>query len=334
MKTRRTTLRLLYEDTDISQDIAVDLKAFEYTDNETGKADDISLTLKDENGIWAGPWYPSKGATVAATIIDEFPDREEALYCGKFKIDDLSSSGPPSTFTMKGVSIPLDQTIRREKKSSAWEDAKLSRICRQIAESASMTSFFDVSRDPQYDRIDQRDESDLGFLKRICESEGYSLKVSDSQIIVFEQQKYEQRPTIGSIVKGTDDVKGYSFDSQAYDLYSECTCSYYDSETETLLEKTFRDPNITDGMKARLVKRAQSLGEAERLAKNELRKRNKHEVTGTLTLKGSTRFVAGVTVDISGFGKYDGKYIIEGATHAISNGYTVKADVRRVLEGY
>lgn len=334
MKARRTRINLFYDGTDISQDISRDLVSFSWTDNESDKADDISVTLKNDTGLWSGPWYPGKGDTLQATIIDERDSGSQALYCGRFQIDGLTASGPPDKFDIKGVSVPLDKDIRREKRNRAWEDVKLSDIVESIALRGALTALYDVARDHQYDRIDQRGESDLRFLQRVCGDEGYSLKVTDDQLVVFEQAVYEARDPIGTIVRGSSDVKGWSFDSQAHDLYSLCVCSYYDPDTENLLERTVRDPRIQGGMTEKLVKRAASLAEAERLARNKLRSLNKHEVTARIDLRGDVRYVAGVPVTVSGWGVFDGKYMIEEVTHNVSGGYTVQLKLRRVLEGY
>ena len=45
--------------------------------------------------------------------------------------------------------------------------------------------------------------------------------------------------------------------------------------------------------------------------------------------------MAGITVQVSGYGAFDGKYIIETATHSVSkSGYKTDLTLRRVLEGY
>jgi hypothetical protein len=46
------------------------------------------------------------------------------------------------------------------------------------------------------------------------------------------------------------------------------------------------------------------------------------------------RLVAGVTVTVAGYGMFDGKYIIETATHSFTGGYGVSLKLRRVLEDY
>lgn len=334
MKTRRTTVELIYEGTDITKDISGDFKAFDFTDNESGQADDISVTLKNDHGLWSGPWFPAKGDSIRATIIDDNGQTKERLYCGKFKVDDLTSSGPESSFVMKAASIPLDETIRREDKSKAWENIKLSAIVKEIASMGGLQPIYDVDHDPQYDRIDQREESDLAFLERICEDEGFSLKVTDDQLVIFAQQKYEARAPVATLTRGKSNVISWDLDSQAYDLYSECTCSYYDPATENLLSRTVKAPNVNQGMKKKLLKRAANLAEAERYATNELRNLNKNEVNGRITVKGAVKYIGGVTIMLSGFGVFDGKYMIESAKHSVSGGYTGTLNIRRVLEGY
>ena len=80
--------------------------------------------------------------------------------------------------------------------------------------------------------------------------------------------------------------------------------------------------------------RVTSAAEAKELAKKRLRQKNKGEVKAEFTLVGNVGLVAGLTVQVEGYGLFDGKYIIESATHNPTGGYTVGLKLRRVLEGY
>ena len=45
--------------------------------------------------------------------------------------------------------------------------------------------------------------------------------------------------------------------------------------------------------------------------------------------------VAGVTAKLTGWGAWDGKYIVEQAAHSVgSSGYTTQVKLRKTLEGY
>ena len=81
-------------------------------------------------------------------------------------------------------------------------------------------------------------------------------------------------------------------------------------------------------------KDVKSVEEAERMARKELREKNKDEVTGTITCMGDTDLSAGLTVLVKGFGKFDAKYIISQVKHSMGSGYTCSVDVRRCLNGY
>ena len=51
---RQTKLRLLFSknETDVTSDLSKDLLSWNYSDHESGQADEISLVLKDETGKW------------------------------------------------------------------------------------------------------------------------------------------------------------------------------------------------------------------------------------------------------------------------------------------
>ena len=74
---------------------------------------------------------------------------------------------------------------------------------------------------------------------------------------------------------------------------------------------------------------------AERLAKKKLREKNSDEFTGSFSVLGNIGLLAAVNVMLSGYGRFDGKYIITRATHSAgSGGYNTDIEVRRCLDGY
>lgn len=51
-----------------------------------------------------------------------------------------------------------------------------------------------------------------------------------------------------------------------------------------------------------------------------------------ITTVGDFDLMAGNTVALKNFGHFDGNYLIEKATHTLSNGYETKIELRRCLE--
>lgn len=101
-------------------------------------------------------------------------------------------------------------------------------------------------------------------------------------------------------------------------------------------EYTYEDPNVEDsGQIFSLKKRAGSQAEAEKLAKAQLRKLNLRQLTGSLEMVGNPLMAAGNVVALSGFGSFDGNFIITSATHSMgSEGYRTSVQVRRVNNDY
>ena len=101
-------------------------------------------------------------------------------------------------------------------------------------------------------------------------------------------------------------------------------------------EYTYEDPSVEEsGQIYSLKKRAGSQAEAERLAKAQLRKLNLRQLTGSLEMVGNPLMAAGSVVALSGFGSFDGNFIITSATHSMgSEGYRTSVQVRRVNNDY
>ena len=358
----RLTLLFTNSNVDVSESLLPDLTSFSYTDNETEEADEISISLKDDTGKWAGNWKPDGGEVVRA-IIKQGTTKEitGTLNCGKFYIDSLNAAGGTSgrTFDMSAVSIPLNKPIRRKLKSKAWEKKTLKGIAEEIATEADLELIFDSSENPSYDRQDQNRESDLQFLLKLCEESGLSLKLTDEKLVIFDLASYEKKDPIKTIELGkSKNISSWNFQTEQSETYRSCTITYRDPKKKVKgssggynmdLEKvstkkenpavrtyTYTDPLADEnGQEYSIKKRAKSLEEAKRLARATLRKLNRRHITGNLTVIGDVSLVAGVVIQCKGFGSMDGNFAIKRATHSVStSGYTTAVELRRVNANY
>lgn len=78
--------------------------------------------------------------------------------------------------------------------------------------------------------------------------------------------------------------------------------------------------------------RVESEADARAVAQNILRQKNAGECTGSVDIMGHPGLVAGMTVALTGFGRFSGTYFVEKAEHKIGSGYTTSAEIRRILE--
>ncbi|GHV45283.1 hypothetical protein FACS1894204_03990 [Synergistales bacterium] len=318
---RRTEILLTYEGADISRDLARYLVSFSYTDNASDKADDLSLTLEDREGNWRGPWFPSKGALLNATIIThdwEGVNETQSLPCGAFEIDEIECSGPPTQVQIKAVSTLISKSMRQEQKTKGWENVKLSTVAGDMAKNNGLKLFWDSPNDPLFERRDQVEMSDLAFLQKLCSDSGIGIKVADGQLVCYDKEKYEAKAAVASLSFGDKNIKHYQFRSKTRGTYKGARVQYHNAVKDENFE-VYKSVD-TEGVGEDLVinQKVDSLADAEALAEKKLQEANKKETIGSISLIGDMRFVGGCNVDVSGWGKFDGKYFIERATHSVS----------------
>lgn len=336
---RTAILNVEYNNKNITADLKRYLLGFSYSDYANGKADDLQISLEDKAGIWSSGWLPDKGATLKAEIVTRnwnYEGETQRLPLGQFEIDDLDIQGPPDVVTLKSVSVPVSSSLWDEDKNRAWENTKLSVVAKDIAGGSGLELFFDTEYDVEYDRMEQTEETDIAFLQRLCEEAGLSLKVTDKKVIIFDDSKYEQQAPVATITRGISNIISYSGNTKTRDIYAACRVEYQASDSKDPIIYTYnppKGPNV--GRTLVINERVASYADAERLAKKSLREKNKEETTFSLTLPGDIRIVSGITVNIKGWGRFDGKYFVTEATHEGGDaGYTTKLELRRVLEGY
>jgi phage protein D len=359
MNPRQARLLVKYDNQDISGELRSHLKGWSYTDNLSGQADEIQITLEDRDSLWTGDWLPEEGAKLRPTIqaenwSDDPADPVKiATDLGEFEVDELESSGPPSTVTVKALSVPVSSSLRGEAKSRAWEKTKLSVIARDVAAGAGLKLFYDTDDDPDYDRMDQAGETDAAFLTRICQDAGLCFKVSDSQLVLFDERKYESQDPIATIERIRDGevwrffitlpdgrqqsarVKSYKGLRSLHDIYRACKVEYFDSDKNVTYRYTFTPPSPPNTSRVLIVnERVTSVAQAEQLAKKRLREKNREAMKFNFTTMGDLRYFSGLTLNLKGFGGFDGKYIITQVVHGQQSGYETEISLRRCLEGY
>lgn len=358
----KTRLKLLFTKAgaNVTEDIMPDLLSFSYCDKENNEADEINITLKDPTGKWAGTWKPKGGEIVRASITEGLVLKEgKTLDCGKFYVDNLSCAGSPRTFTLKAVSIPLDSPMRKKVKDRAWEEKSLKEIAEEIAKENKMGLIWDCEENQTYDRVEQKRESDLKFLSARCEELGFSLKVTDGKIVIFDQARYEKMKPIKTLTLGESDILSWNFESNQSETYKSCTVSFRDyklkkenaaagfslneeltkddsGENKAVWNYTYTDPEADEnGQEFAYKCRVKSLDEAKRKARAKLRQLNLRSLTGSISVIGDVSLVSGVVIRCKGFGSFDGNFIIEEATHGYStSGYVTSCNLRRVNNKY
>jgi len=342
---RRASVKIMMDGTDVTMDIQPHLMSLSYTDNEEEENDDLQIKLQDRDGIWMHQWLTDAVDAAAAgtlkigaTIIrkDWNGTGDSVLPCGVFELDSITADSPPSTVTLKASSLPYSGSARQTQKSEAWENYTLKGIAGEIAENAGLSLFYDSDANPSFDRVEQYKVSDIAFLSTLCLHAGLSLKVTNNMIVIFKQESYESKDTVLTISNcdGSYEKRKLSMGS-AETQFGSCRVSYTDS-SGACIEATVKadEKDSKSDQCLEISSKVSSVAEAQTLASKMLRSHNKFERTAQFTMPGNPALVSGLTVELKDFGGWSGKYIIKTAKHTVSNGYTTVIDLRRVLEGY
>lgn len=340
---RRTSIEVEFDGAGITKRIRPYLLGLTYTDCEEGQADDLQLRLQDRGGLWRESWLASmlEGAVKsrplkiqAAIVLQNWTGggRDQRLDCGSFELDAADLSAPPSALLVKATALPFSGQIRQTKKSRAWENYRLSGIAREMAKAAGLGCMYEAQADPKFDRQEQRKQSDIDFLSRLCRDAGLSLKATDGMLVVFDQAVYEKRPPVKTIQPGREYLSARLSAGTAGTKYASCRVRYQGMEGVAYADDY--DPEAKNNQQLEVTARVSSQGEAQALAANRLRMHNKFSKTASFTFPGDPVLLAGNTVQLAGWGVFDGKYMISQAVHTVDGGgYVTKINLRRCLEG-
>ena len=322
MKARQSSVIVKYNDTDITKTITDYIEGFSYVDNASGTADTVTLKLNNKSGKWSGSWIPVQGDSVKTIIKLTNWNKEgdnRIFDCGFFLIDDLSFSGPPSTASIGGISTPINTDFNITKKNKTWQSTTVKGILSSIASSAGIGLYFS-GQDYTIKEIEQSDQEDVNFAFQLCSSYNLAMKLYNKKIVVFDQVEYEKKNASLTIRRA--DVESYSIKKGMTRQYDGVSISYTDGILNKTLSYKFMLKEGTRILK--LNEKASSLQDAEVKAKAKLLAHNRQCQTMSVTVKGDTKYISSKCVNVSGFGKLDGKYYIDSVTHNkdAGSGYT------------
>lgn len=360
---RRASLMLKYNGVEMGTEyLHKYLIDFTYEDAAPGDQDSISVTLDDRDANWQGTWKPNFGDKLIAeiTVINwDKPGEKAKLPCGSFDVDAIDIDGPPDKVIVQALALPIEGAqAKQETRTKAWEKAKLKTIAQDIASRAKLKLLYSASSNPTYERLDQTDQTDFSFLVQKAKDEGVAVKISGGKLVLFDEEEFEKKPAVLDIVKGKGNIISYSFsDSSTTTAYGSCVVTYRPpaptkkakkkgkgtaqtavaaaakTTSSKMITGKYSLPNAKGLPILRINERVETVAEANRLAKNKLREHNKQAGLGSFSLDGDIRLASGITINIKGYGRFDGKYIIVTATHRVGSNtaYTTDIQIRKVL---
>lgn len=279
---------------------------------------------------------------IKATISTTENGKKSSINCGTFQLDDVKASGPPSTVLIKGTSLEYNG-LRSTENDKSWENYTLKGIGEEIARKHGMGFMWDCDNDKKYNRVEQAKQSDIAFLKRLCQDCGYSLKITKNKIVIYDQVKYEGQQEVAKFTFGDGTYIKWSFTTgEGQTQYDKCIVQYTDPKTGTVIKgeavsDDYDEDDKDDDDEPEILyirnQKVSSVAEAKALAEKKLKLANKFERAAQLTVLGNPNYCAGMTIRLYKFGYWTGKYLVKTAKHDVtSSGYVTTLTLRKVDE--
>lgn len=341
---RRCKITVQYAGREVAENVTEHIVSLDYTDVVDGEhTDSLNIVFADADGHWQNKWFPERGKVLKAAIVTrDWPGSKE-LNCGAFELDDITYQGPPNTCAISGLAVGVTTALRREKKNEGWESITVEEIAQKIANNHGFQLEYEGGKLEKIDRFDQRDQTDIELLALLCEKYGLGLQVTDKKIRIFDAAKRDSESADITFKRNADGYIRHNLRIQSADVYKGVQITYFDPAHKNPIAHYFNaeagkwsNVKPPTGYMLILNERCESKSEAERIGQAALRKKNKREATGSITVLGDQDIRAGKTAKVEGFGKFDaGQYFIEKAQHSYtrSGGYETVAEIRGTV-GY
>lgn len=303
---------ITYNNTDISAEVDV-LAATHETYAGGRQADTLELVFDDDQGLWS-KWKPAVG--------DSITYQNGGAGSGTMFVYEPEISN--GLCTIRATSLPA---AAKTKRSKSWEQVYLRQFGTEIAERSGLTFELCGLNNLYYDYMQQANEGDAAFLRRIAELEGGGIVVFDKRLIMFKDSELEsqeagvQLSALGGIFEHKDLSGGL------YGAAEIRSGSYFGRFTADPDNKTIYIPD------KKIL--CTSNAEAYRFAAGMLRMANKDKLTAKLTTNLTPAVTAGMTAELEDTNApgWDGLVFLYRVRHEYHNARTVLY-MRRPLEGY
>ena len=322
-----------YEGKDITGDLKYCLLSISYTDYLGGQSDELQLEFEDTDGRWIRAWYPEQGDALSLSVGDQFTGM---VSWGSFEIAEIEYDHPPSVVSIKALSTGITRA-NRTLQPKAYEKTTLAKIVRTIAARLKLSVTGTVA-DIDIERVTQYQESDVEFLARLAREYGHTFKIVDKTLVFHANVELAKQEPVA--VLNPADIKRIRLRDLIKGVPDEAVVTGYDAKNKQKRQSrrkakprrpNSKNPTTKDTLHI-VANRGESDQQMAARADAALNDAQQSQVAGTIELVGNAKLVSGQVVQLKGFGKFSGKYLVKRAHHDIkkSSGYGAELEVKMV----
>ena len=336
-----TSFKVTYNGKNITEDISLHLIELRYIDNVSGAADEFEIALEDVDGKWSDSWYPDKGAILQLELGTL---NGTTLKPNNFEIDEIElrgSKGSGDVVIIKSVSGGVKKQLHT-KRSHAHENKTLGEIVRTTAAKYGLTVVGSIEN-ISIARVTQRREKDITFLARLADEYGYAFNIKGNKLSFVKLTALEATKKVLSIDK--TDCIDYTIKDKSSLVYEGANVKSHNPNSNKVVKSSWNVNQVAnnDGVQFNYLKEAGNTVEIRNKTENEaqgnvkaqaaLHKFNSLQQTGTVTIPGNALAIAGINIELTGFGKCSGIWNILKSTQTFnkSNGWVTEIELKRVV---
>jgi len=247
------------------------------------------------------------------------------LDCGSFTVDDFAPSGPPTMVRLSGVSAPREQAFSETARTKTWEDVTIAEIQTEIAGRYGLVTVYDAP-EVHIKAREQSGTADSAFLESVCSEYGLCLKVYASKLVIYDRAQYKAKASALTLTPA-DLSGGWSAHYQISDTYTGAQLVYTDPVTgEDVTAQAGKGPRwLSSNAKA------DNAADAQRKVEAALEQANHGSTALSLTILGRLDLASGMTVNVRGWGSFDGKYFIDSISYSIGGGFVASLELAKVV---
>ncbi len=294
---RQIEIDLKYNNKDVTKDFSKYLQSVSYVDYEEEQSDELTLHLKDNDKKFQRDWQIKKGSKF--TFKAGLKGTKTQVKFGTFTVDE-----PEMTFSVDGDTLDIrclaatSNSPVRTSNTRYFNNKTLVQIAKYFG---NIYGFKVVGEQGNVNvgRVNQVNESDLAFLRRISKIYGYVFKLTDGLLTFTKIDTLTNSDA--SFTLNREDITELRLVDTNTKVYKACRVQYFNAKTKKTVSYTAKRKQGTDTLKLNI--KCNSLDEAKRVANANLQSGSK-EIKGSITLKDiNTLFFAGVNFAIKGFGR-------------------------------
>ena len=323
--------KLLANTTDVTAKLSGRLISLNLSDGVGYESDLLEITLADDDPLIPID-MPETGAELELFLgYDNWTQRMGLFIC-----DEVELAGWPGTMTIRARAATYDKskggkTDLQTQKSRSWtKGTKFGDMVKKIASEHGMESAVSESMAKiTLPHTDQADESDLNLLLRLAKKYDGVVKPSGGKITVTKrgEGKTASGEELPTIVLTASDCTAFRLTSQKRENAGTVVAHY-----QVTKKAAKYDVKVGEGEPVKKIGKYYPTKEmALDAAKAELAKRQRDQVTVSVTLPGDPTIAAECKLVLVGFRPgVDGEWLITSANHRLDdNGYSCDVEATK-----